>query len=190
MIRVCGPRDKAPGYARVVDVTTRSKDFGRRLSPMLLGPVNLPGGTSSLNVENAWQYSKVYPIHADGDGNPTENYFKWARQGFNKKWADRYPMGKGARPLYSWWRGKKLGYIDARKEIYMPLYINAVARSDAWTQLVELFFQMEDLWLWDFDGYDHVKHGMTLTEVAECSTRKMGHGFVLAMLLQHLLQGE
>ena len=31
-------------------------------------------------------------------------------------------MGKGKIPLYSWWKGQKLDYINARKQIYVPLY--------------------------------------------------------------------
>jgi len=32
-------------------------------------------------------------------------------------------MGRGVKPLYSLWDGKKLGYIEARIAIYDPLYI-------------------------------------------------------------------
>ena len=35
----------------------------------------------------------------------------------------------------------------------------------------------------DFDGYDYVKQNMNLTQVLNNPTRKMGHAFVLAMLL-------
>lgn len=42
----------------------------------------------------------------------------------------------------------------------------------------------EPLVLWDFDGYDHQALGISLAEVIEDPRRKMGHAFVLAMLLE------
>jgi hypothetical protein len=186
MIRICGPRDKAPETACVVNVTTRSKGFGRGLSPFLLGPVEFNGNIAQ-NVENAWQYSKVYPQHVDAAGEPTPAYFRWAQQGFAKKWADRYPMGKGAKPLYSYWDGEGLDYIEARKRIYIPLYATTVLMTDAWGMLLG-FCNIHELWLWDFDGYDHVKLGMSLRDVLLCKERKMGHAFVLAMMLENSLK--
>lgn len=95
----------------------------------------------------------------------------------------RYPMGRGARPLYSWWDGKKLGYIEARKRIYVPLYAEAVVRTSGWKRLSALYDTEPLLVLRDFDGYDHAPLGMSLQNVLRDPTRKMGHAFVLAMLL-------
>lgn len=39
--------------------------------------------------------------------------------------------------------------------------------------------------MWDFDGYDHKSLGMTLEQVFYNTNEKMGHGFVLAMMLQN-----
>jgi hypothetical protein len=32
-------------------------------------------------MENGWQYCKVYPCHVDSEGNPTNEYFEWAKKG-------------------------------------------------------------------------------------------------------------
>jgi hypothetical protein len=135
-------------------------------------------------MENAWQYAKVYACHVNADGNPSPEYFKWAKTGWRASRAHRYPMGKGAVPEYSYWNKKKLTYVEARKEIYIPLYSAAVAQTEAFEQLREIHAQSEDIWLWDFDGYDYHKLGMTLEEVRDCPHRKMGHAFVLAMMLE------
>lgn len=74
-----------------------------------------------MNMENAWQYAKVYKRHTSSLGNPTSDYWVWARQGWSSRIANRYPMGKGSKPEYSLWNGEKLGYIDARRKIYAPL---------------------------------------------------------------------
>jgi hypothetical protein len=139
---------------------------------------------SSHNVENAWQFAKVYPVHVDKEENPTQEYFDWARDGWKHRRAIRYPMGKGAIPLYSWWAGEKLSYVEARKKIYVPLYTKAVVNTKAFAKLRELHEKLDEIWLWDFDGYDHVELGMTLKEVLNDPTRKMGHAFVLAMILE------
>jgi hypothetical protein len=92
-------------------------------------------------------------------------------------------MGKGAIPEYSWWEGEKLSYVEARKRIYVPLYTRAVINTRTFEKLRELHEKEAEVWLWDFDGYDHVDLGMTLKEVLNDPTRKMGHAFVLAMIL-------
>lgn len=181
MIYIIGPRGRRS--QPYVDTTSRSTNWSRALSPFFLGPVELYGGYTARNVENAWQYSKVYEKYADKDSNPTEKYFDWAKEGWEKTYADRYPMGKGMKPLYSWWDGQKLDYIAARKKIYCPLYAKAVEGTAAFKKLQEEY-NKGDLYLWDFDGYDHLLLGMSYKDVLNCPDRKMGHAFVLAMMLE------
>ena len=130
-------------------------------------------------MENAWQYSKVYKGYEDID-----KWLSWAREGWNNKRAVRYPMGRGAKPLYSYWDGKRFDYISARLYIYIPLYARLVKRTDAFRELKKRYKAGEQITLWDFDGYDHVKLGKTLTQVVFDPHKKMGHAFVLAMLLE------
>ena len=60
-----------------IDTTSRSKSWSQGLSPFYLGPCQLYNGYVAKNVENAWQYSKVYMEHVDQDSNPTPEYFEW-----------------------------------------------------------------------------------------------------------------
>jgi hypothetical protein len=92
-------------------------------------------------------------------------------------------MGRGAVPKYSWWEGNKLGYIDARKQIYAPLYAEAVKKTNGWNRLVQAYNTEPLIVLRDFDGYDYGAMNKTLTQVLNDPKRKMGHAFVLAMLL-------
>lgn len=186
-IRVFGPRDTRDPLT--IDTTSRSPTWSRNLSPFYLGPIPLYRGApleSSKNFENAWQYAKVYGNHADESQAPTLSYWKWAQEGWSNSRAVRYPMGKGAIPLYSLWGEKRLSYIEARKTIYFPLYARAVVTTDAFAELLALYRTRGELSLWDFDGYDHTKLGMSLKDVLECPSRKMGHSFVLAYLLERL----
>ena len=189
MIRIVGPRDRHYDKSSplLVNTTSRSREsWSRGLSPFHLGPVALyesAGVRQAENVENAWQYAKVYKRHVGDDGNPTQEYFDWAREGWRYRRAVRYPMGKGVLPEYSWWGGEQLSYIEARKRIYVPLYTKAVINTRTFEKLREFYETNGEMWLWDFDGYDHVELGMTLKEVLNDPTRKMGHAFVLARIL-------
>lgn len=169
----------------VID-TTSTGPLSRDLSPFILGPCDLYNGMVAMNMENAWQFAKVYKQHTDANGDPNDAYWEWARNGWRDETAHRYPMGKGAVPQYSFWEGLKLGYIDARKQIYAPLYIEAVQRTRGWETLSLMYETANMIYLRDWDGWDMEKHGMrTLTEVLNNPRRKMGHAFVLKMLLEN-----
>ncbi|TXH14348.1 MAG: hypothetical protein E6R03_09450 [Hyphomicrobiaceae bacterium] len=189
-VRVVGPGERwERDDPTFVNVTSQSLvKWQTWLSPFKLGPVDLYKGAAlrtAQNVENAWQFAKVYPRHVGTDGNPTSDYFLWASEGWSSTWAHRYPMGKGAIPAFSWWGGQALDYISARKAIYIPLYAGAVRKGDAFVHLKRLHATHGHVTLWDYDGYDHTKIGMSLEDVTNCKERKMGHAFVLAMLLEN-----
>ncbi len=74
MIYVLNFRDIVPAGVTTVNITSRSTGWSRKLSPFFLGPVMI-NDRKCMNVENAWQFSKVYPDHIDSNGDPTEEYF-------------------------------------------------------------------------------------------------------------------
>jgi hypothetical protein len=170
-----------------INTTSRSDSWTRGLSPFFLGPCPLYDGHVARNVENAWQFAKLYPSHASPDGTPTEEYWKWARKGWADDYARRYPMGRGAIPLHSWWKGEKLSYIEARKQIYIPVYARALLQSQAWKTLKGVYAVLGEITLADFDGYDHRQEGMDWGEVMNRPDKKMGHAFVIGMLLEGFL---
>lgn len=189
-VSVLKPWDMRPCYS--VNVTSKGSDTYQDLSPFYLGPVRLYTGYPAQNVENAWQFSKVYSMHHHYQWDqPTEEYFMWATLGWRDQQAHRYPMGKGAVPLYSWWDGEKMDYIRARKEIYVPLYKQAVLdyHPHLLQRLIDIVQDGDDLVIHDFDAYDHHVLGMSLDDVLNDPTKKMGHGFVLAMMIEERLNG-
>ena len=185
MVTVIGPRD--PQVEDAILTVSRSKTWSKGLSPFFLGPIPCYGGLVSLNMENAWQYAKTYAMHTDANGDPTDAYFAWRDYGWNKQAADRYPAGRGMKPEFSWWDGQKLSYVEARRAIYVPLYAKAVVKTRAWEMLKTIYDAKGNVTLWDFDGYDHRKLGMSYADVVESPNRKCGHAFVLAMLLEGVL---
>lgn len=174
-------------YTKITDGTsvntTASSGQWAGLSPFIIGPIEMYDGLTSRNFENCWQFAKVYQKFADQTGEPLDTYWDWAKKGWNDQKAHRYPMGKGKRPLYSLWKGKRLGYIEARKEIYGPLYAKYVQETESYQDLKRLYESGEDIILRDYDGYDHEKLGMSLTDVLNHYRKKMGHAFILKALL-------
>ncbi len=181
-IHMVGPKNP---HKDAINTTSRSpNDWSRGLSPFFLGPMPVYGGYVAKVFENLWQYSKVYPQHVKDDGEPDQSYFQWAIKGWLSERAVRYPMGKGVIPAYSLWDGQKLSYVEARKKIYAPLYAKAVEQTPAFQQLKDIYQKQGEIWLWDFDAYDHLALKMSYQDVIDCNTRKMGHCFILGGLLE------
>lgn len=171
-----------------IDTTSGSGPY-RQLSPFVLGPIpSYVPGVSAKNFENLWQYSKVYLQHLDSDGEPSIDWYVWRAKGWIDKRAHRYPMGRGKKPEYSSWEGEKLGYIEARKRIYTTIYAEHVRVTRSFS-LIETQYKTDgSLVLRDYDAHDHIHMGMSLVDVINNPDRIMGHAFVLAMMLEGVLE--
>lgn len=183
---------KLPNDVEFINTTSRSNNWSVGLSPFYVGPVNVYDGSKSVNMENLWQYSKVYPDMVDDNEEPSSKYFEWAKSGWSKKRADRYPMGRNAKPLYSYWNGEKLGYVEARKKIYVPLYAEAVIKTDAFKRLKQVynncFEQNKTLYLIDFDAHNIPPNMRDYKNLLNNPNIKFGHAYVLGMLLEGELE--
>lgn len=178
-------RFSLPEDSIVIDTTSRSATWTRGFSPFIINGGYLYNNYYAKNIENAWQASKVYSQFVDSNNNPTTEYFKWSDKIWKSTYAYRYPMGRESKPLYSYWNGKKFDYIEARKNIYIPLYSRGVVKTDAFKKLLDIYKTTDkDIYLVDFDGYNHKKLGMTLNDVVNSETKKMGHAFVIYDQLQ------
>ena len=180
--RGCGiPFPERPGYLRV-DVTSGSAaklPGGARaveLSPLHLGPVRDAEGNVFVRFENLWTYHKVYPQlgHWDPDKRrPTAEWRRWRAAGMQK-----LTGGKGVRtppevarlkkqareglreswtPVGHWWGGRLLSYVEAREQIYVPLYAALIRDSAAVRGLRELG-RVNHLMILDLDGPDREAH--------------------------------
>ncbi len=163
-VLVYGRGDKVPPGYRKINATSRSKDEFRAFSPFRLGPIRATfvpdaidaGGGELFEVvvpvfENFWQYSKRYATHASWT-----DWRRWAEPGLLKGVADRFPMGRGAKPEYSYHvSGKRPSYVEARFHVYAPNYENLVLRYarpqfDALRAAVD---RGEKIAIFDFDGH-------------------------------------
>ena len=178
-----------PYHCPEISTVSNYKGIYMDLSPFVLGPTRtyLPD-IMAQKFENLWQYSKVYSVHVGEDGFPNLEWFMWRGAGWTDNKAHRYPMGRGAKPEYSWWDSEKLGYIDARKQIYAKIYAEHVVKTRSYELLNKLYSVCNEVILRDYDAYDHIKSGMSLVDVINNPDRIMGHAFVLAMLLEGCLE--
>lgn len=190
MIQILGFRDlRVENRDSVINTTSSSKTWSRGLSPFFVGPVELPDGRISQNVENAWQYSKVYSkLGHFRNGLVTQEWIDWSTNGFQKQLAERYPAGKGAIPEFSVYANKTLGYIESRILLYAPLYSNAVQKTTAFSKLKEIYESTGSVALVDYDGYLFNNENASWLDILLDPKRKMGHAFVLGMMLDGKLE--
>lgn len=171
-----------------VDVTSHSTTIGQQLSPFLLGPVPVPDGPDAHNVENLWQFAKCYPEHWDYErGRPLPEWWAWRDRGFDDPSPKRYPMGKGARPVCTWWDGVALDRIAARQRLYRTSYLRCAVRTGAWRWLLRELRRGRRILMRDFDAFDHVVAGVPFDEALCDPVRPFGHGMILAAELERQL---
>jgi len=159
------------GYHRII-VMMKSHSKWWPLSPYYLK------NTHGFILENYYQFSKVYANvpeitqyyskydktiiwnhpaenHTFSDENLNENYWNWRQKGFNNVYAVRYPVGYDHRHhcLYSLTsKGEKLNYIQARKEIYLASYTQAVLVHPFFYELLMMLHEGKNLLICEVDG--------------------------------------
>lgn len=175
-----GYRDRVPYGYKAVNCTSKSDDKYKLLSPFMTSNPYCYAGLSAKNVENAWQFSKVYPEY-DDNGVPTPQWYLWRDAGFANYFAHRYPMGKGAKPLYSWWNGNIYGYVEARKNIYAPIYENSIKDTNVFLGLKQEYLKGTKICIQDFDTYP--LEGATYLDAINNPLKPFGHGFVIYKML-------
>ena len=221
----------------VIDVTSRilrNKEFmnehptfAKDLSPFFIGPLVASDGEIANIFEHYWQCSKVYPCHYV-DGKITPEFFEWRKKWYaktevsNKKTDSRYPCQElGHSPkdcLFSvYYDGneyQKLGYIEARKKLYIKEYAKLIYNTESFKWLKSLVDSGKKIALVDFDAYNYYSKKAlekrydfyvkkckenkvnptrtlkdflsikTIKDVINCEFMLAGHGFAIKMLLQ------
>lgn len=175
--------EKVPSDYFSLDVTSRNAKLKNYLSPFFLGPVSSPDGLTAHVVENLWQFGKLYPQLADEYGNPTEEFFKWRLEGFNDPKAHRHTLP--GKPLYHWWNGERLGYIESRKRVYIPVYTMAIMqRPEVLRQLKQYLEKGGKVAIRDYDGFNFKKNGFDYESYMNYDKKILGHGHVIAMIME------
>jgi len=157
----------------------RTSKYRLALSPM----TPLDGGYEGYQCfENFWQSGKRYEGQSEED---VEKMLSWWKK--QEKGKRRYTGGKGMRVTHAEFGGKPYGYVESRKEVYVPRYA-ALVRP----HIDRLFGDVEnDIVIYDFDGPRNSDGGVRCDEVTVDFLREkihntrfpFGHGYVVAGLL-------
>lgn len=114
---------------------------------------------SSGNKKIVWKWDSE--IHIDDNDKLTEPFWRWRLAGKNNKEPVRCPVGwkrlknccysleKDEEPLET---NPKLNYIESRKKIYLPIYIEAVVKESKFLELRDRLFKGENLLIVEVDG--------------------------------------
>jgi hypothetical protein len=181
-------KHEIPENSIVINVTSYSDSFGRMLSPFNVGPVNLYDEHWAHNIENGYQFAKLYSQYANEKGEPNENYWKWAKNGWENKKPIKYPLGAWNVCLHHWWKGRKLNRLEAQNEIFLPLYKEAVVQTKEFQVLKDLYESTDkNIVLLDFEGYDYNFLEIPLKDVFTHPDYPVGQGFALLGLLEGVL---
>jgi hypothetical protein len=167
---------------------------------------------TAASVEVAWQYSKVYSHKkvdgemidiserfiartARGKMYPTDEWFRWRDEAYtNPCFAHKHPQfeanknqvrrafPRGSVVAFWFWNGTILNSIEARQQIYATLYSKFVVKTPGFQQLRDTVEKGDDLFIFDRDGYDWLRLGMTPVDCLRAK-HSFGHGMVTAFLL-------
>lgn len=163
---------KFDGFTNIVVLMRSHSSYG------VLGPYELKTADGII-FENYWQMQKVYEkIPASRQyysrydrtiiwDHPAEThyqndvilpaYWEWRKKGFESKYPIRYPVGFNHRHkcLFAVKEGdpdSRLNYIEARKQIYVPKYMELVRHQDKFLELKNRLNNGENLLIIEVDG--------------------------------------
>lgn len=98
-----------------------------------------------------------------------------------------------AAPAYAWWEGQRLGYIEARKRIYVPAYARLARRTPAFAALSAMVAAGENVLIVNLDGpplgaYPDGREASadTMRDAINDPGHPFGHGYVVAAMLAQL----
>lgn len=176
------------GYLNV-DVCSSSRSW-KNLSPMYLGPVkrtevhngkHLP---YAKNIENYWQFAKVYSSEYDSETDEVkEEYWIKRMEGYlSKKAYRRKFQGAENIPLFSIFEGKRYKYGEARK-FYCSAYEELVVNTKEWKKLNKLIDDGYNIQIIGYDGVDIDKYNGDFYKHYKDTSIPFGHESVITCML-------
>lgn len=162
-----GGYPKVQGFTNIPAFSKGAKPY-KELSPFFIGPIHFEEDGQpevAQNFECFWQSFKVWrnvdrqtgewtwpaENHVDAQENPNANWRRWHRALFEHPTAVRRPNGKAV-PLYAWWKRRKLGIVEARKEIYIPYLQQLYRNHRVYQQLLAMVRRGTNIIILEPDG--------------------------------------
>jgi hypothetical protein len=200
---VAGDRAAKRDGVLSIDVTSASmtllgadKVRASTLSPFRVGPVVDKSDTqlSARIFENRWQYGKMWPTanHINADGSPSPEWFKFRAKGYASNIPKRRPLPKKQYGFAtsSFYNGRVHGYVESRKLIYVPEYMELIRHSSAIREMRDHLDEGTSILVLDNDAPPKTmwREGREMTqelwdEMIDNKDLPFGHGYVVAALL-------
>ena len=83
---------------------------------------------------------------------------------------------------------EKLDYVTSRKRVYIPEYAKLIVNTDSFKELKELYDSGAKIALCDYDAWNYygtnLDQDTTIKDIVNNPQFKVGHGYVIKMLLQ------
>lgn len=217
-----------PTYEGYTNIVVMTKSYSKWSA---IGPYELKDDNGRI-MENVWQGSKIYQcvppisqtlrgtnqiswqypyeVHIDENNNITPEYWVWREKLMNNPYPVRYPVGFQHRSKCICAYAEDdlmtpLNYIEGRKKIYSPLYIELVKKHPQFEELKRRHLAGENLLIIEVDGphqeslaYYQEKYGVTdnwienhtieinqenLNIMLNDTRHPYGHGYCLASVL-------
>jgi hypothetical protein len=190
-LKMMKPPEDIPGFLKVFPNfkhQNRKDGYGcKNLSPKAMGPIvhSQPGLPIALNLENFWQFSKVFPDEVDEKGNIKDIFFTRQKEAFQDPIPYRHkPNATGNIPLYSVFIRKSgeivtYKYVEAR-QFYCNYYERFAKASSEFSYLQDLLSKGYNL---QICGYDAYKVTIPLEKHYLDSSKPFGHEMVLYTML-------
>lgn len=163
------------------------------LSPFRLGPIDhgQPSLPPAKNLENFFQFNKVYSDEVDKNTQPTQKFFDTQLKGYLDEVPHRHkPQYKIEKCLYSIWEKKdktlvSLSYVESR-QIYSHFYVKYAREQEAFKKLVKLHEDGYNICIYGYDGYptNDVK-ASDMEEYYLDPSKPFGHELVLYTMLKY-----
>ena len=218
-----------PGFTPIIVLMKSHSEYG------VLGPYCLKDDEGHI-MENVWQFKKCFAevpattqyysrynkmvtwshpheVHYQ-NGQILPAYWAWREKGMNNLHYVRYPVGFGNmhKCLFAIKDennpDQRLDYIDARKQIYVPVYCDLVKKEEKYAELKERLDNGENLLIIEVDGphqeslnYYMQEYGVNESFIEDDTMlaidenlmimlndekHAFGHGYCLAMALLEL----
>ena len=143
-----------PGYKNIC-VSTRTTGKTRELSSIEMGPINSP---SAPNLYTLWNMCKIKERAINGDGKIIKNFqnirFYKSDNTYRYEW----------KTLFYYWQGKELNEIEARREIFCPLYVDFARKTKSFRNIKKLLKAGYNVQL---IGYDSVPYSSAYDPVGQ-----------------------
>ena len=193
------------GFKNII-VCRVNKKWGK-LSPMRLGPFKMveeispnalytsgihPGfekvGDKQVcvwqNMENMWQFSKIYSVDVDADGNVTDKFYKRREQGMLDPKPHRrvFPKNSPVKTLSSYYNGRFYDYQQSR--YWYCIYYTFLSRKVSEYHTIVGYLSMGvNILLLDYDAPDNSHNTPITREYLYSEYKQTNHPFGHAMVL-------